>query len=248
MTDFRLDGRTALVTGAGRGLGEAIGDTLLALGATVIGTSRTRAGAERIAERFDTPPLELDVDDTEAASAAIEGLIDRGTLPDLLVNNAGTNAPQPALDVDRDSWDRVYSSNVRGTFFLTQALARHWIRLGIKGSVVTIGSQAGRVAIADRAVYGSSKAAIEQLTRNLAFEWAVFGIRVNAVAPTFVYTELTRSTLDDPVRSRALLADMPIGRFGEASEIAGPVAFLLGPAASLITGHTLVIDGGFTIH
>jgi NAD(P)-dependent dehydrogenase (short-subunit alcohol dehydrogenase family) len=246
--DFRLDGHTALVSGASRGLGAAIAEALHSLGAIVVGTSRVRADAERLAARYGTPSVVLDVDDPDGAASTIGDLIDQGVVPDLLVNNAGVNAPQPALDVDRESWDRVYASNVRGTFFVTQALARHWVRLGVRGSVVTVGSQAGRVAIADRAAYGSSKAAIEQLTRNLAYEWAPHGIRVNAVAPTFVLTDLTRSTLDDPDRGAALLARIPLGRFGETGDIAGPVAFLLGPQASLITGHTLVIDGGFTIH
>jgi len=248
MTDFRLDGHVALVTGASRGLGAAIAETLHELGAIVYGTSRNLPDAERIASRFDSRPVVLDIDDVDGASSAIDALVLDGVVPDLLVNNAGVNIPQPATTVDPASWDRVYASNVRGTFFLTQAVARHWIRLGVEGSVVTIGSQAGRVAIADRAAYGSSKAAVEQLTRNLAFEWAPHRIRVNAVAPTFVYTDLTRSTLDDPSRSESLRAGVPLGRFGDPSEVAGPVAFLLGSEAALITGHTLVIDGGFTIH
>ena len=248
MIDFRLDGHVALVTGASRGLGAAIADALHGLGARVLGTSRRLDEAERIAARYGLAPVVLDVDDVDAAASTIAALVSEGIVPDLLVNNAGMNAPQAALDVDVQSWDRVYASNVRGTFFLTQALARHWVRLGVAGSVVTVGSQAGRVAIADRAAYGSSKGAIEQLTRNLAFEWAPHGIRVNAVAPTFVFTELTRSTLEDATRGASLLADIPLGRFGEPEDIAGPVAFLLGQQASLITGHTLVIDGGFTIH
>lgn len=121
---------------------------------------------------------------------------------------------------------------------MTQALARHWIRLGVRGSVVIVGSQAGRVALVDRAAYGSSKAAIEQLTRNLAFEWAQYGIRVNAVAPTFVFTELTRDARGRGSGRSALLADIPLGRFGQPADIAGPVAFLLGQESALITGHT----------
>lgn len=248
MNDFRLDGRVALVTGAAGGLGAAIAQTLQSLGATVFGTSRDPDQAAQIGDRFGTRAVVLDVNDTDSIDKAIASLAADGALPDLLVNNAGVNAPMPAIDLDPQSWDAVYACNVRGTFFVSQALARRWIPRKIPGSIVTVGSQAGRVAIVDRAAYGSSKAAVEQLTRNLAYEWAPFGIRVNAVAPTFVRTELTRSTLEDPQRGAALLASIPLGRFGIAGEVGGPVAFLLGDAASLITGHTLVVDGGYTIH
>ncbi|MDF2443071.1 MAG: hypothetical protein JWR01_1274 [Subtercola sp.] len=246
MVTFRLDGHIALVTGASRGLGEAIADALHELGATVYGTSRSDGEAVRIAERYGTTPVRLDIDDVQQATSAIDALVASGVVPDLLVNNAGINRPQPVLEVDVQSWDAVYTSNVRGVFFVTQALARHWTERSVRGSIVTIGSQTGRVAIEDRAAYGSSKAAVEQLTRSLALELAPHGIRANAVAATFVRTALTASTLDGP-RGGELLERIPIGRFGEPDDIAGPVAFLLSDAAALITGHTLVVDGGYTI-
>ncbi|MCU1421721.1 MAG: 2-deoxy-D-gluconate 3-dehydrogenase [Microbacteriaceae bacterium] len=245
MSDFRLDGGHALVTGASRGLGLAIADELHSLGATVHGTSRDPASAATIAERWGTAPVVLDVTDPVSSAAAIDALFEHAPI-DLLVNNAGTNRPQAAVDVDPESWDAVYDANVRGLFFVSQAVARHWIAGGIRGSIVNVGSQTGRVAIEDRAAYGSSKAAVEQLTRALALEWAP-GIRVNAVAPTFVRTELTESTLSRPDVAERLLGRIPLGRFGEPSDVAGAVAFLLGDAAALITGHTLVIDGGYTI-
>jgi len=246
MIDFRLDGRTALVTGASRGLGWSIAEALRDLGATVYGTSRDPRAARRIADHLGTTPLVLDVDDVDAAAAAIDGLAASGVVPDLLVNNAGINRPQPSLEVDLQSWEAIYASNVRGVFFVTQALLRHWVRLGVHGSVVTIGSQTARVAVEDRAAYGSSKAAIEQLTRNLALEFAPNGIRFNVVSPTFVRTELTAATLAGPL-GPVLLERVPLGRFGEPNDIAGAVAFLLGPAAAMITGHTLMVDGGYTI-
>ncbi len=248
MLDFRLDGRTALVTGAGRGLGRAICDGLHELGATVYGTSRDARSAEQIAERYGTTPLHVDITDPAAAETAVTRLFDDGVGPDILVNNAGMNIPQPAFEVTSEAWDAIYDVNVRSVFLLSRAVGRQWIAHGIRGSIVNISSQTGTVAIEGRAAYGSSKGAVDQLTRSLAFEWGAHGIRVNAVAPTFVRTELTASTLADGAFARTLLSRIPLGRFGEPEEVAAAVAFLAGDAASLITGHVLMVDGGYTIH
>jgi 2-deoxy-D-gluconate 3-dehydrogenase len=246
--DFRLDGRTALVTGASRGLGRAIADALHELGATVYGTSRDGDSAVRIAERYGTAPVRLDIGDLEATTDAVGALFAGGAGIDLLVNNAGMNIPEPAVSVTADSWDAIYAVNVRSVFFLSQAVAKEWIARGTRGAMVNVGSQAGSVAIENRAAYGSSKGAITQLTRNLAYEWAPRGIRVNAVAPTFVRTELTASTLAESGFAEELLKRIPLGRWGEPEEVASAVAFLLGDGASLITGHTLMADGGYSIH
>ena len=248
MLDFRLDGRTALVTGAGRGLGEAIADGLASLGATVYGSSRDEATARRVAERYGTTPVVLDVADVSAVEATVLRLQEAGAAIDLLVNNAGVNAPAAALDVTPEMWDAVYATNVRGLFFTSQAVARTWVESGVRGAIVNIGSQAGAVAIEERAPYGSSKGAVAQLTRNLALEWAPHGIRVNTVAPTFVRTELTASTLARGDLAEQLLGRIPMGRFGEPDDIVGAVAFLLGDAASMVTGHVLMVDGGYTVH
>jgi NAD(P)-dependent dehydrogenase (short-subunit alcohol dehydrogenase family) len=141
----------------------------------------------------------------------------------------------------------VFDTNLKGAFFLTTALARTWLSASQDAAVVNVASQAGLVAIEDRAAYGSSKAALIHLTKQLALEWAASGIRVNAVAPTFVRTELTESTLSQPDRAAELLSRIPFGRFGEPEDIVGAVLFLLSDAAGLITGHTIAIDGGYTI-
>jgi 2-deoxy-D-gluconate 3-dehydrogenase len=166
---------------------------------------------------------------------------------DLLVNNAGVNVPKPALELTVEDWDTVFDTNLKGSFFLTTSLARHWMKSGTQAAIVNIASQAGIVGIEERAAYGTSKAGLIHLTKILALEWASAGIRVNAVAPTFVRTELTASTLSRPDWAAELLSRIPIGRFGEPEDIAGAVAFLLSDAAALITGHTLAIDGGYTI-
>ncbi|WP_267547073.1 SDR family NAD(P)-dependent oxidoreductase [Arthrobacter sp. H14-L1] len=242
-----MDGKNALVTGAARGLGRAIADGLADSGATVYGTSRDTAAAQAISERYGTPALLLDVTQSKDTRRFAETLIETSGGIDLLVNNAGVNVPKPALDLTADDWDTVFDTNLRGTFFLSTAVARHWISAGTPGAIVNIASQAGIVAIEERAAYGTSKAGLIHLTKVLALEWASAGIRVNAVAPTFVRTELTASTLNRPDWAADLLSRIPIGRFGEPEDIAGAVAFLLSDAASMITGHTLTIDGGYTI-
>lgn len=243
-----LEGKTALVTGAGRGLGAAIADRIVAEGGTVYGTSRDLETAEQIAQRYGTIPVIMDMRSMDSIEEAMAKVTADAGQVDLLVNNAGVNAPQPAIEVDPDTWDLVQETNVRGTFFTSQAFAKHVIAHGHPASIVMITSQAGIVAIEDRATYGSSKAAANHLTKQLAYEWATHGIRVNAVAPTFVRTELTATTLADPVRAERLLSGIPLGRFGDPEEVATSVVFLLSDAASLVTGHILVADGGYTIH
>jgi 2-deoxy-D-gluconate 3-dehydrogenase len=245
--NFRLDGKKALVTGAARGLGRAIADGLAESGATVYGTSRDADSARQISERYGTPSLPMDDTETHGIRAFADSLVQESGGIDLLVNNAGVNVPKPALELTDQDWDTVFDTNLKGSFFLTTAIARHWIDSGTPGAIVNVASQAGIVGIEERAAYGTSKAGLIHLTKILALEWAPAGIRVNAVAPTFVRTELTESTLSRPEWAAELLSRIPIGRFGEPEDIAGAVAFLLSDAASLITGHTLAIDGGYTI-
>jgi 2-deoxy-D-gluconate 3-dehydrogenase len=245
--NFRLDGKKALVTGAARGLGRAIADGLAECGATVYGTSRDAESARQISERYGTPALPIDITETKEIHRFTDSLMEESGGIDLLVNNAGVNVPKPALELTADDWDAVFDTNLKGTFFLTTAVAQHWVDKGIPGVIVNVASQAGIVGIEERAAYGTSKAGLIHLTKILALEWAPAGIRVNAVAPTFVRTELTASTLSRPDWAAELLSRIPIGRFGEPEDIAGAVAFLLSDAASLITGHTLAVDGGYTI-
>lgn len=247
MIDFRLDGHRVLVTGAGGGLGSAIADGLAGLGATVYGTSRDPDTARQVSERFGTPPQLLDVTNVDAIGAFVDHLQRASGGVDMLVNNAGVNITRSAVDVTEKEWDTVVDTNLKGSFFLSTALARGWLDSGSSGSIVNVASQAGTVAIEERAAYGSSKAGLIHLTRILALEWARCGIRVNAVAPTFVRTELTAATLSRPDWAAELLSRIPAGRFGEPEDVVGAVAFLLGDAASLVTGHTIAVDGGYTI-
>jgi NAD(P)-dependent dehydrogenase (short-subunit alcohol dehydrogenase family) len=208
---------------------------------------REAQSARLISERYGTPTLAIDLTEHAKMARFTDDLMQESGGIDLLVNNAGVNVPRPALDLTPEDWETVFDTNLKGSFFLTTSLARHWLETGTRGAIVNVASQAGIVGIEERAAYGTSKAGLIHVTKILALEWAPAGIRVNAVAPTFVRTELTASTLNRPEWAAELLSRIPIGRFGEPEDIAGAVAFLLSDAAALITGHTLTIDGGYTI-
>ncbi len=248
MTRFSLEGQRALVTGAGGGLGRALADGLKEQGAVVFGTSRNPEVAREISKRYGTPELLLDVQDVESLQGFADDLDRESGGIDLLINNAGVNIPRLAVDVTPAQWQQIQETNVQGPFFLSTAFARIWMRESRAAAIVNIASQAGIVAIEERAPYGSSKAALIHLTKVLALEWAASGIRVNAVAPTFILTEMTKSTLEKKEWSEKLLARIPMGRFGEPEDIVGAAIYLLSREAALVTGQTIVVDGGYTLH
>jgi NAD(P)-dependent dehydrogenase (short-subunit alcohol dehydrogenase family) len=163
---------------------------------------------------------------------------------DLLINNAGLNIPQSVFDVDEASWDSVIDTNLKGTFFAAQAAARHMVSGG--GRIINVASQAGVVGIEERSAYGASKSGVLLLTKVLAIELAQHEITVNAVAPTFIATELTRSTLENPEWRERILSGIPLGRVGEVEDVVAATVYLASPAAKMVTGHTLLVDGGWT--
>jgi len=244
---FDLNGKNILVTGAGKGLGRQIADDLADHGARVFGTSREAATAAEIAKRYGTEPIVYEAQRIDEADTFIASVFEKMNTIDALVNNAGVNIPKPSLDVTAAEWETMMGTNLTAPFFLSTALGRQWLARGEQGSIVNIASQAGIVAIEERAPYGASKAGMIQFTKVLAVEWAQHGIRVNAVAPTFVRTEMTEATLSRKGWGEELLARIPMGRFGEPADISGSVIFLISDAARFITGQTVLVDGGYTL-
>ena len=248
---FDVAGKIALVTGAARGLGRACAIALAQAGADVaLGLRDARAGGDTAdvirALGRRVLPLQLDVTrgaEIEAAVAETQRTFGR---IDILVNNAGIGPPNPAEAVTEADFDHTLAVNLKGTFFVSQAVGRVMIRQGGGGRIVNLSSQAGFIALPTESVYCMTKAAIAHLTKCLAVEWARHGINVNAVAPTFIKTPGTAKWLEDDAFRADLLARIPLGRVGEPADVSAAVVFLASPAAALITGATLLIDGGFT--
>jgi NAD(P)-dependent dehydrogenase (short-subunit alcohol dehydrogenase family) len=249
MDYFDLTGRRALVTGGNRGLGLAIAHALAAAGAHVVLGVRDPEGAEQPlrsirAEGGSASSITLDVTQLDEARASIDAASDDGVF-DILVNNAGGGINAPAIDVTEADFDAVWSLNVRSALFLSQHVARS---MPAGGAIVNMASQAGIVALPGESSYCIAKAAMLHMTRCHAVEWGERGIRVNAVAPTFIETDGTAEALSDPAfRADVIDRIAALHRIGKPTEVAGAVVFLCSPAASLITGHTLVVDGGWTI-
>jgi NAD(P)-dependent dehydrogenase (short-subunit alcohol dehydrogenase family) len=244
---LRLDGRRALVTGAGRGIGMACAAALAQAGAHVVLVSRSEAEIAAVAEEIraeggSAEPLVLDVTDTGAVRAAIT----REAPFDVLVNNAGTNRPRAFLDVTEDDYDAIATLNQRAAFFVAQAVARRMVDGGVRGSIIHMSSQMGHVGGGRRSVYCMTKHGIEGLTKAMAIDLAPHGIRVNSIGPTFIDTPLTRPFFEDTAFRDDVLRRIKLGRLGTVQDLMGAVVFLASDAAALVTGTALVVDGGWT--
>jgi NAD(P)-dependent dehydrogenase (short-subunit alcohol dehydrogenase family) len=250
---FDLTGRTALVTGAARGLGRAIAVALAEAGADVALGLRDRSRDEGVADEIRALgrralPLQMDVSELDEIESAVNATVDEFGALDLLINNAGGGAGHvPAEDLSLAAFQRTIDINLKSTFFACQAAFAPMRDQGF-GRIVNVSSQAALVALPGEAVYCMAKAGVSHLTRCLAVEWGRHGITANAVAPTFISTPGTEPALSDPAfRAEVEERIAALHRIGEPDEVAGAVVFLCSPAASLITGETLVIDGGWTI-
>jgi len=241
---FRLNGRRALVTGAGRGIGLAAAAALAEAGAQVTLVARTGSEIEQAAAAIGAlaDGAVLDVANTPAVAA----FFDARPAFDILVNNAGTNRPMQVWDVTEADYDAVLDLNVKAAFFVAQGAAKAMLRDGVKGSLIHMGSQMGHVGGPRRSLYCASKWAIEGLNKALALDLAPHGIRSNTIAPTFIETPLTRPYFEDPAFLDTVLARIKLGRLGQVEDLMGAVLFLASDAAALITGTSLVVDGGWT--
>lgn len=247
--NFSLAGKTALVTGASGGLGQGFALALAASGADIIITELPQKleGCHDTLEQIhalgrSAQAIGLDVQDvTQCREAALEA----GAV-DILVNNAGVNRVQWAEDVTEENWDLVLDTNLKGAFFLSQAVGKQMIARGQGGRIINIASQNGLIGYYQRAAYCSAKAGLINQTRVLALEWAKHGITVNAIAPTFVVTPLTEQTFSQPEIKKDLESRIPLGRIATVEDMLGACVFLASSAAGFITGHTLAVDGGWT--
>ena len=244
---FRLDGRRALVAGASSGIGLGCAVALAEQGAEVCLAARSAARLDEAvaairAEGLAAQALALDVGDVGATADAVAA---HGPF-DILVNSAGLARHAPALDTTPADFDAAADLNLRGAYFLAQAVAKGLVAAGRPGSIITISSQMGHVGGVDRAVYCATKHAVEGFTKAMAIEWGPHGIRVNTIGPTFIRTPLTEGTFADPERRRWLEEKIKLGRVGRVEDIMGAVAFLASDAAALVTGTALLVDGGWT--
>jgi NAD(P)-dependent dehydrogenase (short-subunit alcohol dehydrogenase family) len=248
---FDLDGQVALVTGAARGLGRAISLALAKAGANVALGLRDASTVGDLARQIEgmgraALPLQMDVMRLEQIRRGVDDVKDRFGRLDILVNNAGLGPENPAERVREEDFDLTVAVNVKGTFFTSQAAGQVMIEQN-SGRIINLSSQAGFVALPGESVYCLTKAAISHLTKCLAVEWGRYNVTVNAVAPTFIATPGTEQALDDPAfRDDVLERIAGLHRIGDPMDVAGAVVFLASPAASLITGDTILIDGGWT--
>ena len=244
---FRLDNKTALITGASSGIGLGCAVALAEAGAHVVVSARSSDKLNAVVDTIKAKGLSaeamvMDVADTNL----VQEIIDSKGPFDILVNSAGLGRHSPSKDTSIEDFDAVMNVNLRGAYFVTQAVANGLINAKKTGSLINISSQMGHVGGIDRAVYSASKHAVEGFTKAMAIEWGPHQIRVNTICPTFIRTPLTQSTFDNPERKEWIESKIKIGRIGEVEDIMGAVVFLASDASSMVTGSALMVDGGWT--
>ena len=247
---FSLEGKVAIITGASRGIGEAIARAFVLHGAKVVLASRKIDGVGGVAESIGAAAFAVaaHTGKEEDCKRLVSKAIEHFGKVDVLVNNAATNPYfGPMLDIDMGAWDKTFEVNLKGYFWMAREVAKHLQGRSAPGSIVSVASVAGMEAAPLQGVYGMTKSAIMSMTKTLAFELAGSKIRVNAIAPGLVKTRFASAIVENEDLSKEVMRKTPLGRCGEPDEIAGGVVFLASDAANYVTGHTLVIDGGMTI-
>jgi NAD(P)-dependent dehydrogenase (short-subunit alcohol dehydrogenase family) len=248
---FDLVGRVVVVTGASKGIGRELTSLLAETGAVVVPTVRTDADAvslvaEGRSRGLMVHPQRLDVRDVASTNEAVSHIVAAHGHIDVLVNNAGLGFARPAFDVTEADWDEMMAVNLRGAFFMSQAVARTMAESGRGGRIVNISSQGGLVGLPDAVVYCASKGGLNMMTKTLALEWAKDAITVNAIAPTFIYTPGAAPILDEPKMRASVLSKIPLGQFALTNDVAGAIIYLASDAGRMVTGTILVVDGGWT--
>jgi NAD(P)-dependent dehydrogenase (short-subunit alcohol dehydrogenase family) len=250
--EFDLTEKLAIVTGAGRGMGYHFALALARYGADVVVCSRTRLELEKTASevgRMGRRCLiqQMDVLKIPDIYAMVEASIKTFGHIDILVNNAGMNIPQWSEEVTEEAWDKIINTNLKGLFFCAQAVGKVMIEQK-RGKIINISSDAGSVGLPQRAAYCSSKGGVDLLTKVLAIEWAKYNINVNAIAPTFIETPFTKPMFEKKEFLEYALKNIPLGRIGKPEDVAGAVIYLSSTASDMVTGHVLLVDGGWTAH
>lgn len=247
---FTLVGRLALVTGASRGIGRALSVGLAEAGADVVAVARSETGLSETAAAVEATGrgchvLTADVSDlaqVEHLFARIDGL---GRRPDILINNAGMEEVRPSVDVDEALWDRILDTNLKGAFFVARNFARRLFDAGAGGAIVNTCSLTSAVGVPTAVPYTASKSGLLGITRALSTEWSPKGIRVNGIGPGYFRTELTETFYQDDAWQRAMLAKIPMGRFGELEDLVGTCVYLASGASAYVTGQLIFVDGGY---
>lgn len=251
MSQFDLSGRVALVTGCSRGLGQTFAKALAAAGADLVVTSRKLDDVAEFAAEIESfgrrcLPLACDVREHQSIQEMVSQAVSYYGKIDILVNNAGCNVRKPALEVTWDDWNLILDTNLRGTFFVAQAVARHMVKAGY-GRIINVGSVTCVAGYAGLGPYGASRGGVKQLTMSLADDWGAHGITVNCLAPGWFKTAQNSVLYEDQEWVEYLSEKIPLGRPGKPSDLEGAVVFLASDASAYITGQTLLIDGGFTV-
>lgn len=248
--NFDLTGKVAVITGASKGIGFGLAKALAHAGAKVAVTARDREQLDQLvseirADGGDAAAFTLDVRNVKEIDSVMHQVQAHFGSLDILVNNAGLGDNHPAVDVTEEDWDNMMDVNLKGLFFCCQSAGKMMLAQGY-GKIINMSSQASVVGIVDHAVYCASKGGVNQLTKVLALEWSATGVNVNAVGPTFTYTPGTAERLDDPDYLEGVLDRIPIRRVADIRDVAGAVIYLASPASDMVTGVTLMVDGGWT--